>query len=156
MFEAIMIMIKRTFVTLITLFTFILILSILYIPIENIKANASVIGRCPQDLTGKWNGNDGGTYWIRQVGGAVMWFGASGIQEGTGFSNVFHGVRNGDTITGKWVDIPMGKIMQQGEISFDCAQEGGIDKLKRKSQTGGFGGAEFSKLNHIPINFGRM
>lgn len=156
MFEAIMNAVKRTFVTLIVLLTFILILSVLYTPIEKIKANATLIGRCPQDLTGKWNGNDGGTYWIRQERGAVMWFGTSGLQEGTPFSNVFHGVRNGDTITGKWADIPMGKIMQQGEISFTCTQEGGIDKLKRKSQTGGFGGTEFSKLNHILVNLPTM
>jgi hypothetical protein len=157
--------IKRIFVTLIALLTFILILSILYTPIENIKANATLIGKCPQDLTGKWNGNDGGTYYIRQERTddktnlpviEVMWFGTSGLQEGATFANVFNGKRDGDTITGKWADIPMGKVMQQGEISFTCTQEGGIDKLKRKSQTGGFGGTEFSKLNHKPVNLPTM
>ena len=97
-------------------------------------------------------------YWIKQTTGLrneviVMWFGTSSLQEGTGFSNVFHGVRNGDTITGDWADIPMGKIMQQGKISFVCVQEGGVDKLKKTSQTGGFGGSEFSKLNHILFSF---
>jgi hypothetical protein len=46
--------------------------------------------------------------------------------------------------------------MQQGEITLDSTQEGGIDKLKRTSETGGFGGTEFSKLNHILATFSPM
>jgi hypothetical protein len=113
-------------------------------------------------VTGKWNGNDGGTYWIRQMdpispgrpaeGIAVMWFGTSGLEEGTFFSNVFHGVRDGDRITGEWADIPMGRTMAHGEITLDCTQEGGIDKLERYSETGGFGGSEFSsQLGRPPL-----
>ena len=136
--------IKRIFVSLITVFTFVLVLSILYTPLENFKANAAP---CVGDITGKWIGNDGGIYWIQQSRSRVSWFGASGLQEGTAFTNVFQGWRSGDTITGQWADVPLGKMMQQGEISFTCVQEGGIDKLIRKFQTGGFGGTEFSKLN---------
>lgn len=113
-------------------------------PIGNFKANAAT---CVGNITGKWIGNDGGIYWIKQSKSRVSWFGASGLQEGTTFTNVFQGWRSEDTITGQWADVPIGKIMQQGEISFTCVREEGIDKLIRKSQTGGFGGTEFSKLN---------
>jgi hypothetical protein len=134
----------HTFASLIFITTFVLILSILHMQLGNIKAYAAP---CVNNISGKWNGNDGGTYWIQQSRSRVSWFGASGLQEGTTFTNVFQGWRSGDTITGQWADVPMGKIMQQGEISFTCIQEGVIDKLIRKSQTGGFGGTEFSKLN---------
>jgi hypothetical protein len=84
---------KLTFATIITVFASVLILSVLHTSIENVNVDATSIGRCPDELTGKWNGNDGGTYWIRQDGskdvGAVMWFGTSGLGEGTLFSNVF-------------------------------------------------------------------
>ena len=124
---------KLTFVTIITVFAFILILSVLHTLIENINVDATTltpIPRCPDDITGKWYGDDGGTYWIRQIGVTVMWFGTSGLEEGTHFSNVFHGVRELDEIRGEWADIPMGRTMAHGEIDLTCTQEGGIDKLR--------------------------
>ena len=139
-----MIAIRRNFASLISITTFLLILSILHIQHETNNAYAAP---CVNNISGKWNGNDGGTYWIQQSRSRVSWFGASGLQEGTTFANVFQGWRSGDTITGQWADIPMGKIMQHGEISFTCIRDGAVDKLIRKYQIGGFGGTEFSKLN---------
>jgi hypothetical protein len=137
----------HTFASLIFITTFVLILSILHMQLGNIKAYAAP---CVNNISGKWNGNDGGTYWIMQSKTRTSWFGASGLQEGTAFANVFQGWRSGDTITGYWADVPMGKIMQGGGISFTCIHEGGIDKLIRKSQTGGFGATLLSKLSTPP------
>src|SRR5438552_1137645 len=58
------------------------------------------------NLTGIWNCNDGGIYYIRQVSNEIWWFGNS---SNNAFSNVFHGQLSGSTITGKWSDVPLGK-----------------------------------------------
>jgi len=51
--------------------------------------------RCLGELSGIWHGNDGGKYYIRQIGSQVWWFGFNTLSIGEGFSNVFYGTRNG-------------------------------------------------------------
>src|SRR6185369_10844771 len=55
-------------------------------------------------LSGRWYGNDGGTYYLRRFGNEVWWVGISGDQ-GKSWTNAFHGTRNGDVITGEWGDV---------------------------------------------------
>jgi hypothetical protein len=63
------------------------------------------------DLTGKWTCDDGGTYYVRQIGTDVWWTGKSGEPKDKkkAFANVFHGVLSGNIITGAWADDPAGE-----------------------------------------------
>lgn len=101
-----------------------LVISLILIAIKPIYGQpTSVIATCdPKNLTGKWIANDGATYFIRQIGDEVWWFGARSLQEGTPFSNVFHGSisRNpfsfGNSFQGDWQDVPLGKSGESGKL----------------------------------------
>ena len=92
-----------------------------------------------QDLTGKWRCNDGGVYFIRQVGNELWWYGES-QDAGRGWSNVFHGKIRGNQVTGKWADVPRGPARNSGDISLQLI---GNKKLRAIHKTGGFGGSEW-------------
>lgn len=133
-------------------FAFFIIIIFVYFPrISNVNAECLL-----NDLSGKWQGNDGGTYYITQNGNSVWWFGSKELRQGTGFSNVFEGHRNGDIISGKWSDVPMGKTKSSGILTLLCNYvNGGDDKLTISENTGGFGGSVLSKsgTSYLTMNF---
>jgi hypothetical protein len=73
-----------------------------------------------QNLTGVWRCNDGGLYFIRQVGNQVWWYGESG-DGGVGWSNVFQGYVTGNKIIGKWADVPKGTARNYGEMTLSIS-----------------------------------
>src|SRR5947208_1680212 len=82
------------------------------------SAPVAAAGR-PINRGGVWSANDGGTYWIRQIGSCLWWAGFSGPVDtpttGRGFSNVLFGTVNGDgTLSGYWVDVPRGATTGNG------------------------------------------
>ena len=109
----------------------------------------------PEDvgaLTGAWAVNDGGVYYIRQVGDCVWWFGTdvAGIDPGKtaqpGFSNVAAGRVDGTEIELEWADLPLGNILGGGGLTVTI-DEGG-DSLRVTEQRGdwGFGGKSFTRI----------
>jgi hypothetical protein len=58
-------------------------------------------------IYGEWRGDDGGTYHMRQIGGDMWWIGMS-ADNGSTFTNVFHGQVHGKQVTGGWLDVPNG------------------------------------------------
>ena len=106
----------------------------------------STLSKCASDITGKWNGNDGGNYYLRQIGNEIWWFG-SNIFKANGefntFSNVFSGIKKGLTVDGDWQDVPLGDTNSKGKISLIIDPNG--EKMTKKSATGGFGGTEWTK-----------
>jgi hypothetical protein len=94
-----------------------------------------------KNLTGRWRCNDGGTYFIRQVGSDLWWYGQSG-DGGATWSNVFHGSIQGNQVIGRWADVPHGKLQNAGEMSLEIL---GNRKLRAIRRTGGFGGSEWSR-----------
>lgn len=97
------------------------------------------------DLTGTWMGNDGGTYYLRQIDTRVIWFGESG-----GFSNLFRGNRSGNAVSGDWADVPKGGLLQSGTIAV--AYDPATDTLARTAVTGGFGGTRWSRVQARVVN----
>ena len=97
-----------------------------------------------KDLDGAWLGNDGGTYYIRQIGDEVTWFGERGYD----FSNVFVGKRTGHSIAGKWADVPKASTVGSGQLSFEIKDSKTII-LKRS--TGGFGGNKWIRTDYPVI-----
>jgi len=94
-----------------------------------------------QDLTGVWNCDDGGKYYIRQIGNEVFWYGEK-APTGPQWSNIAFGVKVGDTIILKWVDVPKGAIMGKGELHLRVISP---NKIQAVMKTGGFGGSNWSK-----------
>jgi hypothetical protein len=92
------------------------------------------------DLTGEWRGNDGSTYYIRQVGRtAIWWAGFSGRANspslGLKYSNVFRGTISGSTIRGNWVGVPRGDALGGGVLTLKI-EAGNPPTLRKESGTG--------------------
>jgi hypothetical protein len=106
------------------------------------------IGQQPtDDLTGLWGCNDGGYYYIRQIGNVVWWYGVdSRNRNSPSFANVFYGTITrsspGDIITGKWADVPEGRTSSSGTLKLMIETN---NKLAAMQQTGGFGGTSWTR-----------
>lgn len=95
----------------------------------------------PQALTGKWRCNDGGTYFVRQAGDSLWWYGR-GREGGHTWANVFHGRIQGNHIKGQWADIPQGSTLNSGDMILQII---GTNKLRAIRRSGGFGGSQWSR-----------
>lgn len=93
------------------------------------------------NLTGTWHCDDGGNYFIRQVGNELWWYGQSG-DGGKTWSNVFHGQIQKNRAVGKWADVPHGQTQNFGEMTIEIL---GANKLKTTQKTGGFGGSGWTR-----------
>ena len=58
----------------------------------------------PPTLDGRWTANDRGNYDVRIVGNNVFWLGQS-ADGGRSWTQVFHGTRQGNNVTGMWADV---------------------------------------------------
>jgi hypothetical protein len=94
-----------------------------------------------RNLTGRWRCDDGGTYFIRQIGNELWWYGQS-ADGGRRWSNVFKGKIRGNEVNGRWADIPRGRAQNNGQISLRVV---GSRKLRAIKKTGGFGGNEWAR-----------
>jgi hypothetical protein len=92
----------------------------------------------PASLTGTWIANDGGMYFLRQIGDALWWLGLSGglLHPGLQFCNVFHASVSGSAVTGEWSDVPRGAASGRGTLTLRPAGE---DQLLRVAESGGYG-----------------
>ena len=93
------------------------------------------------NLTGVWNCDDGGKYYIRQLGTAVWWYGEQDPNTPS-WSNVMHGTVSGNMIDAEWSDVPKGSVMQYGNLALQI--ESG-NKLVALSKTGGFSGSVWTR-----------
>lgn len=93
------------------------------------------------DLTGVWNCDDGGKYYVRQLGATVWWYGE--LDPNTpSWSNVMRGTISGNTINADWSDVPKGSIMQYGNLVLQIASN---NKFVALSKTGGFAGSVWTR-----------
>jgi hypothetical protein len=96
----------------------------------------------PVDLTGVWTCNDRGTYFIRQIGNDVWWFG-----RGSDWANVYRGKMTvggtlGTTVfvIGEWADVPTPGITASANGQLDLIVRS-ASRFERAGVTGGFGGS---------------
>jgi hypothetical protein len=106
-----------------------------------------IIQQTSEDLTGLWGCNDGGYYYIRQIGNVVWWYGVDSRNGNSpSFANVFYGTITqsspGDVITGKWADVPEGRTSSSGTLKLMIETN---NKLAAMQQTGGFGGTSWTR-----------
>lgn len=76
------------------------------------------------DLTGAWAGDDGGMFYLRQLGTVVWWNGMSGrdgspLDLGRDWNNVGRGVINGLQIDVEWADVPRGHESGNGTLQLN-------------------------------------
>ncbi|MDI9615958.1 MAG: hypothetical protein QFX31_01115 [Methanothrix sp.] len=93
------------------------------------------------DLTGVWNCDDGGKYYIHQVDSTIWWYGESNPNTPY-WSNVMHGNINGDTIYADWADVPKGGAMNSGTLTLRIESN---NRITAVSKTGGFGGSVWTR-----------
>jgi hypothetical protein len=101
------------------------------------------------NLTGVWHADDVGTYYMRQIGGALWWLGMS-CDQGRSFANVFRGTVEGNSIKGSWVDVPMGMGGVLGGGSLLIYGESLSTTLVKNAETAGYGGTAWTKLYDTP------
>jgi hypothetical protein len=96
------------------------------------------------DLTGVWRCDDGGQYYIRQLGPEIFWFGEQSSTHPQ-WGNVAHGeFDDNGRIQLSWADVPKGRIMSSGVLILQI--ESG-DSLVVVSKTGGFGGSTWTRVH---------
>jgi hypothetical protein len=93
------------------------------------------------DLTGVFSCNDGGTYYVRQVGNIVWWVGVSSDQ-GASWTNVYKGTISGSAVFGTWSDVPAGGAQGWGIMNLVIHSPYSFDSSYK---TGGFGGSHWSR-----------
>jgi microsomal dipeptidase-like Zn-dependent dipeptidase len=82
-----------------------------------------------KELSGYYEADDGGAYYIRQIGTKFYWFGED--PDGS-YANVLLGTVNGNKITARWWDVPKGKAKGLGEIVLEI-RDGGLTLVKLSS-----------------------
>lgn len=103
--------------------------------VQSISEDSSIAKANHNNLTGRWKGNDGGIYYIRQIGDEIFWFGESRDQPS--WANVYHGSILGKRIIGSWAHVPTSNVRQAGEIELKIESSRRIVAIEK---TGGFSG----------------
>ncbi len=93
------------------------------------------------DLTGVWDCDDGGTYYIRQLENTIWWYGEPSNNPGQ-WSNVAKGTISGNTINLDWADVPKGTTMNSGILVLNIESN---SRLTATQKTGGFGGSTWTR-----------
>jgi hypothetical protein len=109
------------------------------LPQEQVVVKQKLIAGFTRNISGVYKCNDGGTYYVRQDGNQLWWYGESG--DGVGWTNVFKGTIRGNEISGNWADVPKGNNQGRGVMMLRQTSGG---KFIATYQTGGFSGSEWT------------
>ncbi len=96
-------------------FIILIVLFVISLPVISYSQDDKV-KQNPYILDGAFEGG-GGKYYLRQLGNEILWYGEENATSPS-WSNVAHGVINGNIITVKWADVPKGSIMQSGSLKI--------------------------------------
>jgi hypothetical protein len=131
-----------------TLVTMCLVATIAIIPI--LLSQKSALASHSHYVEGVWLGDDGGTYYIRQINDVVWWIGLSGGNDGRTYSNVFKGTMTTQSIgnehiiviNGEFTDVPRGDDWRgRGKLLLHVSSPNTILKI-----SGEFGTQTWTKL----------
>lgn len=94
-------------------------------------------------LTGIWDCNDGASTYVREDGSNFLFF-SEAKNNGTrpGFANIYIGTRNGNTITGSWVDVPKGTHLGNGAMTLRVEND---TRFVRADAGNGYGGSVWTR-----------
>lgn len=77
-------------------------------------------------------GNDGGAYYVSEVGDKVYWFAE---HPGRDYAHVFHGTRDHGTLKGQFYSVPKDRATTHGQATFKIHPNGALERI---SESGGF------------------
>ncbi len=110
------------------------------------------------DLTGAWAGDDGGIYYLRQLGSVVWWNGMSGrdrspLELGRDWTNVARGVINGLQIDVETSDVPRGGFLFNSTLVLKIQDDGAgnIQIVKTREVEGGFGNNVWTPCRPVEV-----
>jgi hypothetical protein len=108
------------------------------------------------DLTGAWAGEDGGIYYLRQLGSVVWWNGMAGRDRspselGRDWNNVARGVIKGLQIDVETSDVPRGGALFQSTLVLNIQDDGAgnIEIVKTREVEGGFGNSVWTPCRPV-------
>jgi hypothetical protein len=70
------------------------------------------------DLTGIWHTRTGATFFVRQLGSEIWWFGTYSLALPTPWTHVASGRMEGNVIRVRWVDVPQGLSRNSGTLGL--------------------------------------
>ncbi len=79
-----------------------------------------------KELNGYYEADNGGAYFIRQIGDDVYWFGED---PNGAWANVLVGTISGNKITARFWDVPKGKTQGMGEMTLQIQPDDSLIKL---------------------------
>jgi len=112
------------------------------------------------DLTGAWAGDDGGIYYLRQLGSVLWWNGmsdrdATPLDLGRGWNNVGRGVITGLQIDVEWSDVPRAESAGNGTLILNIEDDGTgniqIVKVSEEGENGGFGNNVWTPCRPVEV-----
>jgi len=112
-----------------------IILALLFVLLIPIAASAF-------NLTGTWTSDTGGTYYIRQIGSEVFWYGENDPTTPT-WTNVANGKCHVTRVILSWADVPKGAVLQSGILVLKVLNAG--NTLETVTKTGGFVDATWTR-----------
>ena len=98
------------------------------------------------NLTGIWSCNDGGTYYIRQIGDAVWWDGDD-TSANPHWANVACGTISGNTVTLEYADVPEGTAIGYGTLVLEVISN---DELQAKDKPTSYAGSHWVRSGIKP------
>ena len=107
-------------------------------------------------IYGEWRGDDGGTYHMRQIGGD-LWFVGMSADNGSTFTNVFHGQVHGNQVTGGWLDVPNGAHQSPtnaGQLTLQIDDPASPKTLTKLPSPTGLGASKWNRLFPCDDNHG--
>ncbi len=101
-------------------------------------ACALFIGACAsaaaaKELNGYYEADNGGAYFIRQIGDSVYWFGED---PNGAWANVLVGTISGNKITARFWDVPKGRTQGLGEMILQIQNDDSLVSLSSTSPNG--------------------
>jgi hypothetical protein len=69
------------------------------------------------DLTGVWHTQTGATFYMRQIGSEIWWYGTQSPNQPR-WSNVASGRLDGNVVRVRWVDVPQGTTRNAGNLAL--------------------------------------
>jgi hypothetical protein len=110
------------------------------------------------DLTGAWAGDDGGIYYLRQLGSVVWWNGMAGrdrspLDLGRDWNNVARGVIDGLRIDVETSDVPRGGTPFNSTLVLNIQDDGAgnIEIVKTREVEGGFGNSIWTPCRPVEL-----
>jgi DNA-binding winged helix-turn-helix (wHTH) protein len=100
-----------------------------------------------RDLTGIWQGNDGGSYSIIQSGNQVTWEGVSG-DSGQKWTHTFRGAIHDNQVVGRYFDHPPGRNHNAGGLTVEIVDK---DRFEKVSTIGTFVGSVWTRQPSAPL-----